>query len=57
LRSEVIVETPIVDKFARKVNKTRLRAGGIAEVVECLLSSCESLSSNPTTIKKAKTES
>jgi hypothetical protein len=33
------------------------RAGGVAEVVECLPSNCEVLNSNPTTAKKEKKKS
>jgi hypothetical protein len=37
----------------RKITKAR-RAGGMAEVVECLPSKCKSLSFNPGTTKKKK---
>jgi hypothetical protein len=38
-----------------KNNQTKNRAGGVAQVVACLPSKCESLSSNPSTSKKKKT--
>jgi hypothetical protein len=32
------------------------RAGGVAQMIECLLSKCEALRSNPSTAKKKKKE-
>jgi hypothetical protein len=40
---------PYLEKYL-----THKRAGGVAQVIECLPSKCEALSSNPSTEKKKK---
>jgi hypothetical protein len=44
----------IVHETHLKNNPTEKRAGRVAQVIECLPSKCETLSSNPSTIKKKK---
>jgi hypothetical protein len=46
----------IVPKTLFRKNPTQNRAGEVAEVVECLPSKCEALSSNPSNIKKKERE-
>jgi hypothetical protein len=51
---EMEISTATMEINMEVLQKTKNRAGGVAQVVEHLLSNCEALSSNPSMVKKKK---